>query len=451
MQGALFHENWYCCRFNRKEIAKLIPKIMYHAGIQWWNPAIHDALNFLLESQYWTRDALQSRQLEMTRRLLERAYAHSSFYRTRFDQVGFHPKTFQSLGDLARVPTVTKSDLIANHQDIQLRTPGEKHFRSETSGSSGNPLVFHRNATWDAWHRASVFRGYRWHDVHPWNRNGYLWGYNFSPSKQLKTKLFDTLQNRFRLFSYNEAEIHEFIRKLEQADFLTGYSSMIYEIAKRINRLPKKPKFRLKMIKGTSEKIYERYQSEVLQAFGRRMISEYGAAEAGIMAFECPEHTMHVNMETCVLEEVEQEVVVTNFLSDSFPIIRYRLGDYIEMSDSSSCRCGRQHPAVREVLGRVGKVIHGKKGQYPSLTLYYVFKNLALEHDVVLSYQARQSNKGILEVHVEGALSAFARKFLAVELDKYYGQDIDVQVVENADLKSGKGKRLDFVTSIEDE
>ena len=32
------------------------------------------------------------------------------------------------------------------------------------------------------------------------------------------------------------------------------------------------------MIKGTSEKIYDHYQEKVIKVFGRKIISEYGAA-----------------------------------------------------------------------------------------------------------------------------------------------------------------------------
>ena len=56
----------------------------------------------------------------------------------------------------------------------------------------------------------------------------------------------------------------------------------------------------------------------------------------------------------------------------------------------SQCACGMAHPIIREVTGRIGQKIVGVSRQYPSLTLYYVFKNLAQERQVVLNYQAIQ-------------------------------------------------------------
>ena len=69
---------------------------------------------------------------------------------------------------------------------------------------------------------------------------------------------------------------------------------MIYQTAKLINeRGLLKPKG-IKMVKGTSEKIFKNYHDEVIKAFGSKIISEYGATESGIIAFECPEGNMHI-------------------------------------------------------------------------------------------------------------------------------------------------------------
>lgn len=423
-------------------------RLIYRAGILARNRKVLENLDFLLKSQRWTIGELRAYQLESLKGLIENAYRNAPYYRKKFDEAGVAPASIKTLEDIKRVPFLVKDDVLANVGGIQIRVDGEKMFYSETSGSTGKPLVFYRNQDWDAWHRASIFRGYSWYGVSPWDRNGYLWGYNLAFKRRMKTRFLDFLQNRFRLFSYRDEEIDAFAKKLESADFLSGYSSMIYEIAKRINALPKKPRLNLKMVKGTSEKIYDSYQEEARRAFGRKIISEYGAAEAGIIAFECPSGSMHVNMETALVEEVDGEIAVTNLASRSFPIIRYRLGDYIKLDETVRCDCGMQHPVIKEVLGRVGKVIYGLKNSYPSLTLYYVFKNLAMEHNVILNYQAVQKTPGALELNIESALSAAQRELLAREILKYYGNDLKVDVKESMSLKSANRKKADFISMV---
>lgn len=427
----------------------MIPKFAYKLGIAIRNPMISERFLSLLDMQRWSRERLKQHQIVSLQSLVTHAYINCSYYRTTFDQAGITPASILSLEDLRRIPTISKGELIEHCQGIQVRTGSERLFYSETSGSTGRPLVFYRNQDWDAWHRASVFRGYHWYGVNPWDRNGYLWGYNFSWKRAVKTRVLDMLQNRFRLFSYKDDEIDEFISKLSKATYLSGYSSMIYEVAKRVNVKKRDWAFpHLRMIKGTSEKIFDKYRDEVKTAFGVPIISEYGAAEAGIIAFECPSGAMHVNMETVIVEEENNEILVTNLVSKSFPIIRYKLGDYIRLDKTSQCTCGMQHEIVSEVLGRVGKVIYGKVNQYPSLTLYYVFKNLAMEYGLILNYQATQSRKGDLIIRIEGPLKDSHRQALRKEVEKYFALDLDVQVKDGEDLHTRKGKKADFVSEM---
>ena len=355
----------------------------------------------------------------------------------------------KGLDDLARLPTLDKQQLLDNREAIQIEEPGERHYFSETSGSTGNPLVFYRNASWDGWHNASVMRGYEWFGVNPWDRNGYLWGYNTRPAARAKIRGLDALQNRFRMFSYEDSEIDRFVDKLRDARFLSGYSSMIHEVAKAIIARGEAGTFdRLLLVKGTSEKIYDAYQTAAQEAFGRRIISEYGAAEAGIIAFECPHGTMHVNEETCIVEEADGEIIVTNLVSRSFPILRYRLGDHVQLGEVSRCACGITGPSITEITGRVGGIIVGEKSRYPSLTLYYVFKNLAIDEGIVVDYQAVQERPGALVLRLGRSLEAHEARCLQAEMTKYFVDDLQVEVRENENLRSTDRKRRDFVSHL---
>jgi phenylacetate-CoA ligase len=426
-----------------------ISELIFKTGIRFRNPLIPGCLDFLMKSQHWEIERLRNHQFRKLKELIKGAYQYSPYYREKFDASGVDVDNFNSLDQLREIPLLSKEEILKNAGQIQIRDYPEKLFYSETSGSSGKPLVFYRNQEWDAWHRASIYRGYSWYGVNPWERNGYFWGYNKALKRRMKTRFLDLLQNRFRLFSYDEKEIDSFIRKLQSASYLSGYSSMIYEVAKSIDRRGiSGDLFHLKMIKGTSEKIYDRYQETVKRVFGKKIISEYGAAEAGIIAFECTRGRMHLNMETVIVEAIEGEIVVTNLASKSFPIIRYKLGDYIELEPGGDCACGMKHDTVKNILGRVGKVVYGFKGEYPSLTLYYVFKNLAMEQELVLNYQAIQREKGHLVVNLESRLDQKKRSLLEKEFVKYFEDDLKVVIMENVDMRSMSMKKSDFVSEL---
>ncbi len=421
---------------------------IYRAGMRYRNPLIVRRLAFLMASQHWSADRIRAHQDATLAEFVRHAATASPFYRDLYASHGIDARGIASVDDLPALPLIEKAQVLAHAAAFQVPDYPERCFYSETSGSTGSPLVFYRNADWDAWHQASVMRGLAWHGVNPWDRNGYLWGYNLSPWKRAKTRLLDTVQNRFRLFSYDDDEIDAFITKLRGAVYLGGYSSMIYEVAKRINATNRAGELNLRFIRGTSEKILDSYQHEARSAFGRPISSEYGAAESGIIAFECPEGAMHLNSETTIVEVIDGKIAVTNLVSRSFPIIRYLLGDEIVMDSGRRCACGRAHAILAEVTGRIGAKIVGHSQSYPSLTLYYVFKNLAQDRDVILNYQAIQNAPGELELHLDRAISADERLALEGEIAKYFTDDLAVRIEENVDLRSTTRKKRDFVSNI---
>ena len=426
----------------------MIHKILYKCFERYKNPSLDSYYKFLLESDFWSLEKLEEYQFLKCRDFLSFAYTYSDYYRDLFDECRFSPASMTSLQDLKNIPVLEKSTLLRLNGKIQSKYPFKKLFLSETSGSTGQPMRFYRNEEWVSQHRASIFRGHSWYGLERWDRNGLFWGYNLARNKRWKIRILDYFQNSYRFFSYKEEDLLHFIRHLGKASYLQGYSSMIYEVAKMVNRGEIKKDFYLKMVKGTSEKIYDSYKSEVNTAFGQKLISEYGAAEAGIIAFECPCGSMHINMESVIVEEENGEIIVTNLLSKSFPIIRYKLGDSVILADTKyKCPCGRQHPVLLDVVGRVGSVIYGREHKYPSLTLYYVFKNLLLKFNICLNYQGVQYQKGSLELRLEQSDTGY-ELVLRDELKKYFADDLDIRILYSQSIHTYKGKLRDFVSKV---
>lgn len=381
------------------------------------------------------------------------AFQNSRHYWKQFDNVKFDPKRdFNSLSDIYKIPVITKNELIEFCAEIHTNYREEKVFLSETSGTSGQVLKFEKNEYWDSFNRAVLLYSYEQYGVRPWDRNGYFWGFNKSTKQRVKTRLLDFFQNRFRLFSYDKEEVKRFLKKLRKAKYLGGYSSMIYETAKIALELGFTPSDfpNLKMIKGTSEKIYPYYQEVVKKAFGHKIISEYGAAETGVIAFEFPCGKMHVIEQNVYVEMGENgEAIVTNFSSKSFPIIRYSLGDSIKLTPAYTCTCGRTTAIIEEVEGRIGKSIFGKQEIYPSLTLYYIFKNLALVHNIELQYQGFQSKKGILQLRFPIDISNSTALLIKTECKKYFNEDLEIELEDNFEIHTKKSKLRDFISEVE--
>ena len=352
----------------------MLSKLIYSIGQQFRNPTLKNKYKFLKTTEKYTLKELEAYQLKRLQEMVKFSYEHSVYYKTKFDDFGVHPNDIKSLKDVTKLPVLTKKNVIEFNKEIHSNFKFKKQFKASTSGSTGEALNYLREEENDSFNRAVIQRGYSWYHVHPSDRNGYFWGFNFSGFQKIKTRFLDVLQNRFRLFSYHEKEFSGFIKKLKRAKYIQGYSSMIYETAKLINTNNlKKPKH-IKLVKGTSEKIFPHYHLESEKAFGCKIVSEYGAAETGIIAFECPEGNMHISMEGVLVEEVDKEIIVTNLQLKSFPFIRYKLGDYITLDDNKiNCSCGLKHRIITEVTGRIGNSVYGIKEIYPSLYFYLHF------------------------------------------------------------------------------
>jgi len=427
----------------------MLRKTIYLLGQSFRNPSLKNKYAFLKSSENWSLQELENYQLKKLKELLEIAYHNSAFYKNKFDRLEIDITKINTLNDLKSLPILTKEELINFTSEIQTSIKFKNKILATTSGTSGQSLKFYREEAADSFNRAAIQRGYSWYGVQPWDRNGYFWGFNFSRFSRVKNIFFDTLQNRFRIFSYQESELKKFIHKAIKATYIHGYSSMIYQVAVLINKLDLTKPTHIKMIKGTSEKILDGHYDEIQKAFGTKIISEYGATEAGIIAFECPQGNMHISMEGVIVEEVENEILVTNLQMTSFPIIRYKLGDYIALaSRNKTCSCGKKHLIIKEVTGRVGEKIYGKKELYPSLYLYYIFKNLSKVDKIHLNYQVIQENKGFLTFYIEQERSRVNELKLIKEIKKYFNEDIAFNIQYHSKLSDTKGKLKNFISFI---
>lgn len=424
-----------------------ISKIIFKAGAKYRNPSLREEYDRLKLSEWLSKPQLMNLQIDRARKFFEFVGNYSPYYKKHFKLYDFSPSKFDDISKLKKLPTITKEELIGNNKLIHTNYNFGKIFLAETSGTTGSALEFRKNERWDSINRANMFRSYDWYGVKPWDRYGYLWGYNISQRQAAKVNLLDIAQNRFRIFSYDKQSIKSFSEKLVSATYIAGYSSMIYEVAGIINKLGlKKPD--LKMVKGTSEMIHDVYQIAAQEAFGSKIVSEYGAAESGLIAFECPNGSMHINMENVIVEvDDESEIIVTNLASYSFPIIRYKLGDTITLSNEH-CPCGRAHPVIREVIGRKGITVYGKCGSYPALTFYYVFKNLAIQSCLIINYKAVQKVEGAVDIYIEGIKNNVYEKIILDELIKYFKDDIQFNLLFVKEFERNRKKNQYFESKI---
>ena len=412
------------------------------------NPNLWTVYKELKQNENLTKEQLLELQYNKLRDILIFSYNYSPYWKKIFDKHNIVITEDDPFGVLKKIPLTDKDTLISNNSEIHTQYKFNKTFKAKTSGTTGASLSFYRNELWDSYNRASIFRGYSWHGVNPSEFNFYFWGLNLSLKKRLIIWVQDLLQNRRRIFSYHKKDFESLLKHNPFLSYIEGYSSSIYELAKYAVANNKVSTFpNLKLVKGTSETILPHYKKMIKKAFGLGFANEYGSAEAGIIGFSCPHDNMHVNSESVIIEEIDGEAIVTNLNSKSFPILKYRQGDIVEIDFKANCPCGLPHPIIKSVKGRVGELIYGKNSTYPSLLLYNVFKNINEKYDMSISYQAIQKLKGQLLVKIDQNPTEFLNKIIDAEFKKYTKTDLIIEITR-LKFKVKSSKFRDFVSEL---
>jgi phenylacetate-CoA ligase len=85
---------------------------------------------------------LKELQLERLKWSIRHAYDNNPHYRKKFDAAEFHPDQFKTIGDIARIPLLTKQEMRDNYPYGLFAVPMNKVVRvHSSSGTTGNATV----------------------------------------------------------------------------------------------------------------------------------------------------------------------------------------------------------------------------------------------------------------------------------------------------------------------
>ena len=279
-------------------------------------------------------------------------------------------KTFRAVPDSFIAPNAPASSLIAN----------------KSGGSTGSPVHFYMDRNQVEQYEAARWRGLGWYGITNGSRSVMVWGSSIELSPEAR-KAHDRedkwLKNREVLSAYelNEDDGQKYVDYLNsyKPEYLYGYSTALTAFAKAIEKAGKENlRIRLKAIVTTSETLFP-WQAEYLgKVFGCPVGNEYGARDAGILAYSCPCGGMHVTAENAILEVLDPKklqplpqgsdgiLAITDLTNRVQPRLRYMVGDTGTLL-AGSCRCGRTLPLMKApegledalLVAEGGRLVHG--------------------------------------------------------------------------------------------
>jgi phenylacetate-CoA ligase len=368
-----------------------------------------------LEKTQWLGPAeIQALQLERLRRLLAHAYANVPFYRRRLDDVGLHPDRIQIPEDYRHIPVLTKGDIRQNlDQLVAVNRQRDALRRNATGGSTGAPLVFYQDRSFQASSWASRMRYRKWYGFEMGDKVAFLWGMDRDiPSSDWPKRLKLSLRRERWLNSFNvsDEKMEAFARQLIawQPSFIVAYASSLHLFASFLRRTGL-DRIRPVAIESSAEKLWD-FQRELIEdVFQCPVFDVYGSREFVGLAAECEAHAgLHVLADVHYVEFLKDgqpvqdgdfgEIVVTDLTNYAMPFIRYRIGD-LGSPKSQPCACGRGFPLIQEIVGRSSDVLPTPDGRYVHgeyfTHLFYGIPN-------VRRFQVHQRTLHDVEILIEG-------------------------------------------------
>ena len=328
-------------------------------------------------------------QQERLHQLVRHVCAFSPFYRDKF--AGLNPSQFQ----LQDLPTSTKAELMDNFNDsltVRDVRRGDierfllddanlgKYFQqryvvSHTSGSQGRALLLvQTQETIELLFALQASRGNRrqlgvFEVAKCLVRPARLATVTLKPGFYPSSTAFEYMPVGLRPYlqvlrtSVGDADLIERLEEF-QPTHLTGYASMLHELARLIEqgRLTLKPE--LEQVVNISECLLPHARERYEQIFGAPILDDYAMGECLFLSNGCPTSGgMHVNADWAIVENVDEDnrpvadgetgskVLITNLANLVQPIIRYEVGDRVTMA-TEPCGCGSQLPLIARVEGR---------------------------------------------------------------------------------------------------
>ena len=408
-------------------------------------------------------EELRALQLDRLQALLAHAYARVPFYRQRFDAVGVRPDDIRSLGDLQRLPVLTKDDLRAHAGDDDMIAAGvrkETLRRNATGGSTGAPVAFYDDGGRMLYGMANKMRYRRWYGYESGDRVAFLWGAPHDWYTNWRGRLRRALRRERRLDACNisEENMRRFVAMLGRwhPALIIGYVSVLDLVAGHMRKAGIPP-IRPQAVEPSAEKLWPHQRPRIEAAFGAPVYDLYGSREFGPLAAECEARDgLHVLADTFVLEVVKNgrpaapdelgEILVTSFTNWAMPLIRYQIGDLGRLHDDAPCACGRGLPRLAEVVGRTNDLVTTPDGRYIHSVF---FSRLFFSLPGIKKYRVHQ--KSALEIHVTyeseaPAPPAFEARLRQRILDNV-GQEVDLSIEHVEAIPPLPSGKLGYIVS----
>ncbi len=352
----------------------------------------------LKESQYWDRMKIENYQLKQLNNLIVDAKKNvKSYQREKYKNIS----TFKNLDSFSKYNPIIEKEYIRENADFLISNNNNKRFKHYTGGSTGKPLSVDVSELAVAYRIASHIRFYNWWGINMFDRNVLIWKKRKQKKsmrsffKKIELKLLGRLE--LDVFNINDRTIFDYFNKIEnfKPKYIRGYKSGVFELARLMEKHNLQfTNSKLKMVVVTSETLFLQERLFIEKILKCKVANEYGAADGGLYAVECPDGSLHINEESVFISsDMDDSAYSTELFNNTMPLINYRNEDIVVFSDRS-CSCGRNLKVIKEIKGRISDYIlcsDGTKKHCYAADL--ILENIAAKYkDSITQFRITQIN-----------------------------------------------------------
>jgi phenylacetate-CoA ligase len=395
----------------------------------------------------WPAERIAAEREQRLRRLLVHAKRHSPWHARRL--ASMDPET-ATAADLVRLPPMTKSDLMANFDEIitdRRVTPAvtEAHLLGLEHGSS-NPYLL------DEIHvvASSGTSGPRTLFAYDWN-GWTVAGLSVARFAALVGREVQVADDRVQNVSIGAEFASHFSVAILQSFFpgtamvsatlpmqriieclnrlqptsIGSYPSVLQQLslAAESGQLQVKPA----AFASSGECLSSELRSALERVFSAKVFDGWACSESAMLAQSCARGPdLHLNDDIVIAEPVNDRaepvatgtesatVLITNLFNTLLPLIRYEITDRVTILDRHRpCVCGSQFRTIASVGGRSSDTFRYQGG----VDVYtWVWEAILERNPTVIDYRVLQTLRGVHVLVI--STSGFDHKNVAAEIDK---------------------------------
>jgi phenylacetate-CoA ligase len=324
------------------------------------------------------RPAILTWQDRRLRRLVRHIRNNVPYYATRLGALGLGPRDVRGAADLDVLPLVAREDL---QELTALFVATDRSLRAcevwGTSGTTGRPVRVVKPVHWQlAFYARLQARlpqlGLRPADFPAFGSNYiYVTDTEYEPERRRYTQRMPI----WRLSRIEKIDIRpefhesplapvELISRFKPV-ILHGKPSSLVRLGSlmKCDGLARSFAIRPKVVVTGAEQLTPETRTSLTRSFACPVFDSYGTTEVGLIGCECGAFSgLHFEDDAVIVEVVRNglrvppgevgELVVTDLINLTMPIVRYCTGDLGRVT-YERCPCGLAYPRITELQGRV--------------------------------------------------------------------------------------------------